>query len=116
MSIKDVVNVENAWEIIINRLFNKRQELSTLPKTNKKPIWFSAISDGNIISINKASINEPSSKITAERKLTYTNFKEVYPLFIKRENDEKVSKEVSNKTRNQVYYFSLIGHLVYNYK
>ena len=66
--------------------------------------------------VNSAKSNEPSSKISSTRKLKYNNFIEVYPLYIKRENGEKVSQEVTNKTVNQVYYFSLIKHLVYNYR
>lgn len=116
MSIESIVTHEKAWEIIIKSLLNNKQEFKTIPKVNRKPVWFSAKSDGNLVYINKAEINKPSSDISTVRVLNYSNFIDVYPLFIKRENGEKVSKEVATKTRNQVYYFSLIGHIVYNYK
>ena len=108
MKKEEIILVEEAWKIMINKLTEEKQEFHTVPKTNKKPVWFEAESDGKDIFVNSAKSNEPSSKISSTRKLKYNNFIEVYPLYIKRENGEKVSQEVTNKTVNQVYYFSLI--------
>lgn len=103
--------MQNIWNKIIKSLSNVEKEFPTTPKTNKNPVWFSASTDGNKIYIDEAKSNKPSSKLKTKRTLTYDNFKDVYPLYIRRENGEKVSKEVTNITRNQVYYFSLIKHL-----
>lgn len=108
-----IIEAKDAWKIIMNKLSDKQKEFHTVPKTNKKPVWFSAKSDGEVIYIDKAIINTPSSIISTIRKLNYNNLKDVYHLYIKREKGEKVSKEVTNTTRNQVYYFSLISNLVY---
>ena len=110
---KDVINVKEAWEKIINQLDNNKKEFHTVPKTNKKPVWFSVYKKGDSIFVGQAELNQPSSKISTPRKLTYENFKDVYPLYIRRANGESVSAEVTQATRNQVYYFALIEHIVY---
>lgn len=110
----NIVKVDNAWKMIIEALRSEIKEFQTVPKTNKKPIWFRASSDGDVVNIDGALINTPSSKISTTRKLTYKNFQIVYPLYLRRENGEKVSVEVTKATVNQVYYFSLIKHLVYD--
>lgn len=99
------------WKAIISRLEGKRIELPTVPKIKKKPVWFSATTDGEIIFINEAIDHKPSSKLSVERKLKYSKFQKVYPLYLRRENGEKVSEEAKAITLNQVYYFSLIKHL-----
>lgn len=100
-----------AWQQILESLGDKTLELKTIPKTNKTPIWFSAYKQEDNIYIDCAKENLPSSKITTRRKLTFNDFRKVYPLYLKRENGESVSKEVAKITVNQVYYFSLIKHL-----
>ena len=101
---------KQAWNAIINRLEGNSIELPTVPKTKKVPVWFSATTDGETIFIDVAIENRPSSKLSVKRKLKYKTFKKVYPLFLRRENGESVSSEVSAVTLNQVYYFSLIKH------
>jgi hypothetical protein len=99
------------WRTILNCLIENCVELPTVPKTRKGPVWFSASAEGDIIFINQAINNKPSSKLAMQRKLNYKTFNNVYPLYLKRENGEKVSSEVSSVTVDQVYYFSLIKHL-----
>jgi len=105
------VSPEIAWNNIIRNLRGKSIELPTVPKIKKIPVWFSASTDGNMIFIDKASKNQPSSKLSMTRKLTYKIFQKVYPLYLKREQGESVSIEVTRLTVDQVYYFSLMYHL-----
>lgn len=86
-------------------------EFSTTPKTKRDPVWFSAIFDGDVILINKAINNRPSSNLKMPRKLTYKTFQKVFPLYLRRERGESVSAEAKAITVNQVYYYSLIKHL-----
>lgn len=99
------------WNTIVRSLDGKRLEFPTVPKTKKEPVWFSATSDGTSILISEAKDHKPSSKLTMQRKLTYKTFEKVFPLYLRRENGEQVSCEVSAITVDQVYYFSLIKHL-----
>lgn len=103
---------KNVWNKIINKLREQQPlELHTVPTIAKTPVWFSSATDGGTIFIDNALINSPSSKISSIRKLTYKDFEKIYPIFLRREKGESVSKEATNSTRNQVYYFSLIKHL-----
>jgi hypothetical protein len=98
------------WNNIINRLEGNKIELPTVPKTKKTPVWFSATTDGKTIFINQAIDHSPSSKLSAQRMLNYKTFQKVYPLYLRRENGEAVSSEVSAITVDQVYFFSLLKH------
>ncbi|MCW2279234.1 hypothetical protein [Heliophilum fasciatum] len=102
---------QQVWNIILTNLKDKRTELPTAPKTKKSPLWFSVTLDGNAIIVDNAAEHKPSCKIAKPRRLTYEEFQKVYPLYLRRENGEKVSAEVISVTFNQVYYFSLIKHL-----
>lgn len=99
-----------AWNTIINRLEGNRIELSTVPKTKKIPVWFSATTNRETIFINEAIDHKPSSRLSVQRVLNYKTFEKVYPLYLRRKNGERVSSEVTAITVNQVYYFSLIKH------
>ncbi|RSD28598.1 hypothetical protein [Mesobacillus subterraneus] len=102
---------KQAWNAIVSQLTGNNNEFPSVPKINKTPVWFSASTDGNNIYIDKATEHVPSSKLSAQRKLNYSTFKKVYPLYLRREKGESVSQEVTSITVNQVYYFSLIKHL-----
>lgn len=100
-----------AWSMIISKLKENQMEFPTVPKTKKIPVWFLASTTGDIIYIDKAIHHQPSSQISTPRKLNYKVFKNIYPLYLRRENGDSISKEASAITVNQVYYFSLIKHL-----
>ena len=110
-NILEKILIYLSWQKILESLGDKTIELKTIPKTNKTPIWFSTYKEEDNIYIDCAKENVPSSKITTRRKLIFKDFRNVYPLYLKRENGESVSKEVTKITLNQVYYFSLIKHL-----
>lgn len=101
----------NLWNEMVDRLNKNPMEFPTVPKIKRDPVWFSTVSDGESIIISQAINNKPSSKLSMNRKLDYKTFEKVYPLYLKRENGQSVSSEVTSITVNQVYYFSLIKHL-----
>ena len=78
------MSTEIAWNNIIQYLKGKNTEFPTVPKTKRVPVWFSASTDGNVIFIGKALTNQPSSRLSMERKLTYKIFEKVYPFYLKR--------------------------------
>ena len=105
------MDTKMTWLKIISNLSKEGEEFPTTPKNNRSPVWFSASTDGDIIYIDKAKNNKPSSNLSMTRKLTFNIFEKVYPFYYKRENGEQVSKEVGSITVDQVYYYSLIHHL-----
>jgi hypothetical protein len=106
------MTTQDAWKTIMNRLGSERREFHTVPLTNKAHVWFSAIIDGERIVITEATENKPSSSFTIPRYLKYKTFEKVYPIYLRREQGEKVSKEVTKITVNSVYYYSLIKNLI----
>lgn len=102
---------QQAWNMIFSTLKGNRMEFPTVPKTKKTPVWFSAIVDGEMILVDSAINHRPSSNLTVPRKLKYSTFRKIYPVYLRRENGEQVSSEAGSITVNQVYYYSLIKHL-----
>ncbi len=100
-----------AWKSIIGKLDDTPREFHTVPKVQKQPVWFSATTNGEIIFIDGAVNNQPSSNLSATRRLDYKNFEKVYPIYLRRENGEPVSSEAVRITANSVYYYSLIRFL-----
>lgn len=105
------VEIEKVWQSLIIKLATEHVEFPTTPLNRRTPKWFRAKSVGHDILIDFAKDHHPSCEISSPRRLTLTNFKDIYPLYLRRINGERVSAEVTAKTLNQVYYFSLIKHL-----
>ncbi|MGL5328383.1 MAG: hypothetical protein ACRDD7_03875 [Peptostreptococcaceae bacterium] len=104
--------MKEIWNNMVSSLNGLEREFPTNPKKVKKePIWFLASSDGEKIYIDEARENSPSSRLKSKRILTYKDFEKIYPIHLRREDGESVSKEATEATRNQVYYFSLIKYL-----
>lgn len=101
---------QEAWLRIVTHLQTKSIEFPTVPKIKRDPVWFEATTDGEMILINSAKNNRPSSQLTMQRKLSYKVFEKVYPLYLRRTKGDAVSIEALKATVDQVYYFSLIRH------
>ena len=99
------------WKAIIKNLTNGPFELRTVPMNNKDFMWFSASTDGEKIYIDKALKRKPSCKITSTRVLKYETFKNIYPIYLRREKGEKVSVEASSVTVDKSYYYTLIKYM-----
>lgn len=109
---EEILSPKEVWNNVIEKLSEGKLELPTTPKNKRTPVWFTARTDGDLIYISEAIHNRPSSKLSMDRKLTYSKFEEVYPLFLRREKGESVSSEVTTITVNQVYFFSLMKHFL----
>lgn len=99
--------MEQLWERLLQSIIKEPRDFQTHPKTNKTPIWFHATSDGKAIYITSAQNHRPSSNISSPRRLGFEEFTTIYPLHLRREKGEPVSKE-AQRTRNQVYWYGLI--------
>ena len=105
-------DLDNLWDKIKSYLRNNKTEFHTVPKDNRQPVWFSAVTEGDVVVIDKAVVNTPSSKLNYSRKLTFKDFQKIYPIYLKRESGQSVSKEATEATVNQVYFFSIIKHIL----
>lgn len=104
--------MQEKWEKIINLIGDKSIEIKTYPKINKEALWFSVSTDRNNIYIDIAKENLPSVKIKKRSPLTIHEFKEIYPIYLKREKGESVSKEAREITYNSVYYYGIIKYIL----
>lgn len=100
--------MEQLWERLLQSIIKESRDFQMHPKTNKTPIWFHAISDGKVIYITSAQSHRPSSSISSPRRLSFEAFTSIYPLHLRCEKGESVSKEAQQITRNQVYWYGLI--------
>ena len=106
--------MQNKWLGIISDLKSNPRDLHTTPKSNKKPLQFYAYTDGKYIYIDNAKGNTPSSKISSKRKLTFTELEKIYPIHLRREKGESVSRGATEATRNQVYWYSIFKFCLYD--
>ena len=97
------------WLKIINDLRSDPRDLHTTPKTNKKPLWFFACTDGTFIYVSNAKNHSPSTNISVTRKLGYAEFERIFPIHLRRERGESISIEAALATKNQVYWYSIFN-------
>ena len=102
------------WNQILYNIRRNPRDLPTRCINNKQPIYFYTYSDYDNIKVKNANVETPSASIKTERTLTFTEFEKIYPIYIKREQGKRVSKEATAVTRNQVYWFSIIYNCTKN--
>ncbi len=103
--------MEAIWNNLVDFLRKSPQDVHTVPKIKKMPIWFYAETDGNYIYISKAKKEFPSCKISTTRKLKYDEFLRIYPIYLQREKGFSVSDKAGKATVNQVYWYALLSLL-----
>lgn len=104
------MTIRELWQKLLSHLGSQSLEFPTTPKQNRTPVWFSAKAVAGCIYVGNAKAHTPSCKISGARKLTFTEFERMYPIYLKRENGEQVSAEATQASVNQVYWYSLIKH------
>ncbi len=118
---KDLMNCENMsddlnpisedWHKTIRAFSTTEIELHTQPKQrNRKPLWFAVYSDGNTIYVSRAKDHTPSSEISHPRRLTYSEFNKIYPIYLKRKTGSSVSREAAIISHNQVYWYAIMEY------
>jgi hypothetical protein len=106
------MRMKEIWSKLICGISENNEDIATTPKVSRKPLWFNASTDGVDIFITRAKEKEPSSKISMERKLSNNEFLRIYPIYLKRELGESVSKEAAKATMNQTYWFAILKRFI----
>jgi len=104
--------MKKLWIKCLSNIGEKGIELPTAPKNNREPVWFRTYAYREFLCIEGAKNHKPSSQLSTTRKISYEEFERVYPLYLKREVGESVSKELAETTYNQVYILSIIKHFI----
>ncbi|GMO70127.1 MAG: hypothetical protein Ta2A_18680 [Treponemataceae bacterium] len=101
---------EALWERIITNIRNapEPKEIHTRPKTKTPHIWFRVFVEGRSqIVIDSAKTNKPSSKLKQEMCIPKEDFFRMYPIHLRREKGQRVSREATETTRFQVYIYAI---------
>ncbi len=104
-----MLNID-VWNKILSNLSTGR-DFHTRP-CNRTPIWFYAEVADKCIFVSNARSHSPSSNIKGNRKLSYEEFEKMYPVHLQREQGLKVSSTATKLSRNQVYWFGILGELL----
>lgn len=105
------MNFREYWNRIISTFRGAKIELHTLPKSNaREPLWFAVYEIDGHLYVDNAKENSPSSKISCHRRLNYTEFEKMYPIYLKRKAGYAVSAEAMATSRNQVYWYAIMNH------
>lgn len=102
------MSAENTWEKILSSLKEHPAEVSTITKSKKPSIWFTAYIENEMVHVQNAITIKPSTKILGFRTITKNEFIKVYPYYqpwIKGECQRQIIKE---KSVNTSYIFGLI--------
>jgi hypothetical protein len=98
------------WIKIIDDILKNPRDLQTTPIINRGGVWFSVTTDGKTISVDNAKTEKPSSRIGPTREICKDEFIKMHPIYLRRKRGEKVSKEATNTTINQVYIYSIFKY------
>jgi len=104
------MNAEKIWNNIIAQLSDSSEEIATVPRNSREPLWFSAsIENGNLY-INNATNHRPSTSLSIKRKISKSDFEKVYPYYFRLADGEtNLVKEVAAISMNSAYIYALIA-------
>jgi len=107
----------NIWDIITQDLLENPRDIQTLVKSkNKTGLWFYARILGKSIIIENAHEHDLSVKLSQMRRIYEKDIEIIYPFYLRRENGEAVSKEISltkgEAKKNQTYIYGIIKSCV----
>lgn len=110
--IDENADIGEIWDKIIGDLTENPRDLQTTPKMKSKtPLYFHASTNGKAIFIDNARDNTPSVNLSSRRRLSKSDMTTLYPIYLKRENGEPVSKIISETKgeakKNQTYAFGI---------
>lgn len=100
---------DELYSILLENIKKHPKDIRTIPLKGGG-VWFYCSLKGNEICIQTSQTKEPSSRIKADTKITKMDLKKIYPLYLKRQNGEKVSQEALRISRVQVYCYAIFNH------
>lgn len=100
-----VMNGETLWSRVISGLSSSREDLQTTTV-----LWFRASVQGEKLYIDSTTERTPSCNLSKQRAISKKDFLFVFSYYDSWVNGETgVRHEVSRKSRNTAYIFSLIS-------
>lgn len=84
-------------------------DVHTVPKDNRVPLWFYAGAENGVLYAESAHKAAPASRISFRRNLSPKEFNAMLDLYSRRKGGEPVSREATEITRNQVYWYGIFA-------
>ena len=102
--------IRYVWQAMCDSFVKNPRDVVTVPK-NKKGKWFYVYSENGNIFIQSAKEHGDSCLITGRRRLEENKLDIMLDIYYKRCRGESFSKEATQTTRNQVYWFGIFADL-----
>ena len=87
------------------------RDVHTVPTTGKEPVWFYVSTDRGTMFVESARTRTPSSRIAGRRMLNENEFEAILSVYQKRKRGISVSREASDITQNQVYWYGIFAEM-----
>lgn len=91
---------------MIKKIKATPKDIQTIP-LKKQGIWFSTYCIGDDIFISPSKTKRPSSRIKSGTHIKKDDLEKMYPIYLKRKEGFKVSKEALKTCRVQVYCYAI---------
>ena len=98
------------WNDIVNAYINSPRDVKTIPM-NKEGQWFYVYVEDDNIYIECALNHSNSCIISNRRKLEKEKLDAMLSLYHRRKKGEAVSKEATQTTQNQVYWYGIFSDM-----
>lgn len=96
---------------VVNSFMNNPRDIRTKPVTNRSGKWFYAYVENGKIVVDIAKEHTPKCSISKPRILLEKEIEDIYDLYIKRKQGHAVSKQATDVTRNQVYWYGIFSDM-----
>lgn len=103
---------DKQWSLIKDRIGTSDKDIPTFTITKRKTTYFSAKVNIDYLEVDKALEMEPTCNINSVRKITYSQFEEIYGLYsryVKKENG--IREQMRKLNNNSTYIIGLINYL-----
>ena len=100
-----------SYRDLVNSFANDPRDVSTRPLINKAGKWFFVYAENGKLVVDVARAHEPKCSISNPRVLPEKEIDEIFELYIKRKQGHSVSKQATEITRNQVYWYGIFDDM-----
>lgn len=98
---------------ILKSFSDNPRDVHTCPMRSSTPKWFFVSTQSGRIVISESKAHMNSSRLKTNRILNSSELSEIFNLYLRRKRGESVSKEATDLTVNQVYWYGIFSELGY---
>lgn len=96
------------YENLVSLYEKNPRDIPTVPR-NRQPVWFYVSADCGNLYAEPAREHSPSSRIRFRRRLQKKELEPMLKLYERRKKGEPVSREATQLTVNQVYWYGIFA-------